>query len=31
VWDVGLEIVEGAGHMGWVVVFGIIGYLLLST
>ena len=31
VWDVGLEIVEGAGHMGWVVVFGIIGYILLST
>ena len=31
VWDVGLEIVEGAGHMGWVVVFGIIGYLLLNT
>ncbi len=31
VWDVGLEIVEGGGHMGWVVVFGIIGYLLLSA
>lgn len=31
VWDVGLEIVEGAGHMGWVVVFGIIGYLLLGV
>lgn len=31
VWDVGLEIVEGTGHMGWVVVFGIIGYLLLTV
>lgn len=31
VWDVGLEIVEGTGNMGWVVVFGIIGYLLLNV
>ena len=31
VWDVGLEIVEGAGHIGWVMVFGIIGYFILNV
>ena len=30
-WDAGLEIVEGAGHIGWVLVFGIIGFFLLSV
>ena len=31
VWDAGLEIVEGAGHVGWVLVFGILGYFLLNV
>ena len=30
VWDVGLEIVEGAGHFGWLVAFVIAGALLLG-
>lgn len=31
VWDTGLELVEGAGHIGWLVAFGIIGYFLLNV
>ena len=31
VWDAGLEIVEGAGHVGWVLVFGVLGYFLLNV
>lgn len=31
VWDASLEIVEGAGHIGWVIVFGILGFFLLNV
>lgn len=31
VWDLSLEVVEGAGYVGWLVAFGAIGYFLLNV
>lgn len=31
VWDIGLEIFEGAGYVGWLVAFAAIGYFLLTV
>lgn len=29
IWDLGLDVVEGTGHLGWVLVFVALGFLLL--